>query len=175
MNVQSNALLRADIVVRCAADPCAPAMSPLHTSRSPSAGSALAGGPRGVAPAVQDPPRRRARLAGHPRRASPTAADAAAAAASRWARLKAEFDAVSAELAKATANWQAQISGLNQQKVPREQWPPNPNVAWFSRFEELAYQDQPDALRWCLGALGQIGCRCRSCSRRRTRSTRGSS
>lgn len=121
-------------------------MSPLHAVSIVLSLSALAG----AVPAVQAPPA--------PAAPSTPAADAAAAArAAEAARLKAEYDALTAELQKATAAYQAEISGLNQQKVPREQWPPNPSSVWFPRFEELAYQDQPDALRWCLGALGQIG------------------
>jgi len=94
---------------------------------------------------------------------SPVVVDAAAAervAAEKAAlalRLKADFDQYSAELRKAVAAYQADLTGLQQQNVPREKWPPHPNLVHFSRFEELASQDQPDALRWCLTAVGQMG------------------
>jgi len=103
----------------------------------------------GAVLAVQAPPA--------PAPATPTVDAAAAARAAEAARLKAEYDKLTAELQKATVGFQVQVSALNQQKVPREQWPPDPKIAWYPRFEELAFQDQPDALRWCLGALGQIG------------------
>ena len=72
-------------------------------------------------------------------------------------RLKADFDLYASELRTAVAGFQAEIQGLQQRGVAREQWPPHPNIVHYSRFEELAMQDQPDALRWCLSALGQIG------------------
>lgn len=88
----------------------------------------------------------------------PPAQDPAAAAkAAEAARLKADFDRYAAELRTAVAGFQAEIAGLQQRGVAREKWPPHPNVVHYPRFEELAYQDQPDALRWCLTALGQIG------------------
>ncbi|MCY2961516.1 MAG: hypothetical protein NTY35_15240 [Planctomycetota bacterium] len=81
----------------------------------------------------------------------------AAAKALQEARLKADFDRYAFELRTAVAGFQAELSGLQQQGVPREKWPPHPNVVHYTRFEELAMQDQPDALRWCLAAIGQIG------------------
>ncbi len=72
-------------------------------------------------------------------------------------RLKADFDRYAADLRSAVAGFQAEIQGLQQQGVAREKWPPHPNIVHFPRFEELAMQDQPEALRWCLSAVGQIG------------------
>lgn len=88
----------------------------------------------------------------------PAAAEKAAAEKAALAlRLKADFDQYAFDLRKAVASYQADLTGLQQQNVPREKWPPHPNVVHFSRFEELALQDQPDALRWCLTSVGQMG------------------
>jgi len=82
---------------------------------------------------------------------------AAAEKAALELRLKADFDRYVVEVRSAVAGFQAEIQGLQQQGVAREKWPPHPNLVHFPRFEELAMQDQPDALRWCLSTVGQIG------------------
>lgn len=92
-----------------------------------------------------------------PAPADDAAAKAAAAKAAEAARLKAEFDRTSSDLRTAIAGFQSQAVGLQQGNVPREQWPPHPNTVFYPRFEALAVQDQPDALRWCLSAVAQIG------------------
>ncbi len=89
----------------------------------------------------------------------PAAEDPAARAArhAEEAHLKAEYDQCIHDLRIAASSYQSAVSGLLQQGVAREQWPPHPNVLYFSRIEELAHQDQPDALRWCLVSVGQVG------------------
>lgn len=77
--------------------------------------------------------------------------------AAERARLKAEFDRCSAELRTAVSRYQADVATLRAQGVAQDKWPPHPNAAHYPRFEELGAQDQPDALRWCLTALGQMG------------------
>ncbi len=113
------------------------------------------GGQRGAGSGSQEPTPGEKGAA--PAKPAPDAAAIAAAKAAEAARLKAEFDRIASDLRTAVAGFQAEISGLQQKGVPREQWPPHPNIPYYSRFEELAFQDQPDALRWCLAALGQIG------------------
>ncbi|MBL8863016.1 MAG: TlpA family protein disulfide reductase [Planctomycetes bacterium] len=80
----------------------------------------------------------------------------AAAKAEREARLKAEFEAATVELRAAVVRYAAELQRLQEARVPREQWPPHPNAQHYARFEALAREDQPDALRWCLGAIGQL-------------------
>lgn len=117
--------------------------APLAAQVEPGAPKPAAQAPVAKAPAAEDP-----------------TAEAPAARAARLAeeaRLKAEFDQCLHDLRIAAASYQSAVNGLQQQGVAREQWPPHPNILYFSRFEELAYQDQPDALRWCLVSVGQVG------------------
>jgi thiol-disulfide isomerase/thioredoxin len=109
-----------------------------------------------LAGAVEDPV---ARTPASPPQASKPSNDAGARAAkaAEEARLQVEYERIAADLRKSIGFYQADISGLQQQAVPRENWPPHPNVVYYPLFEELAVQDQPDALRWCLATVGQTG------------------
>jgi thiol-disulfide isomerase/thioredoxin len=73
------------------------------------------------------------------------------------AQLDQAFHSLEEELKAAIEDYQAQIQAASKQGLPREQWPKTPTPDFYDRFEQLALQDQPDALRWCIGIAGSIG------------------
>lgn len=119
-----------------------PVASAGRASQGPAAPGARIQDPKGQDPEARDPQAQEA---------------AARAKAAEAARLKADFDRYTLELRAAIAGFQNEIAGLQQHGVSREKWPPHPNVVHYPRFEELAVQDQPDALRWCITTVGQLG------------------
>ncbi len=87
----------------------------------------------------------------------PRAEESADEQAARAARLREEHEALTLDLRQAIGAYQATVQDLVARQVPQDRWPAHPNAVYFPRFEALALQDQPDALRWCLGTIGQIG------------------
>jgi thiol-disulfide isomerase/thioredoxin len=67
------------------------------------------------------------------------------------------FHSLEDELKAAIEDYQAQIQAASKSGTPREQFPASPTPGFYDRFEQLALQDQPDALRWCIGISGSIG------------------
>lgn len=70
--------------------------------------------------------------------------------------LDASFKSLDEELKAVIPEYSKTIVEAQKKGVPRDQWPKSPANDFYPRFEELALQDQPDALRWCLGIQGTI-------------------
>lgn len=88
--------------------------------------------------------------------ATKTAADAAAKQREKQVLLEA-FRGLEEELKASLPEFSKTISELSKAGIPREQWPLSPAATFYPRFEALAQQDQPDALRWCIGAMSSTG------------------
>lgn len=73
------------------------------------------------------------------------------------ARLAEAYHSLEQELQAALSDYQRGINEANAKKLPREAWPKLPTADFYPRFEELALQDQADALRWCLGSVSVLG------------------
>ncbi len=67
------------------------------------------------------------------------------------------FHSLEEELKAAIEEYSVQRQAASKQGLPQDQWPPSPTPGFYDRFEQLALQDQPDALRWCIGIAGSIG------------------
>jgi peroxiredoxin len=72
------------------------------------------------------------------------------------ARLAEAFHSVEQELQAALSDYQRGVNEATAKHLPREQWPRLPTPDFYPRFEELALQDQPDALRWCIGSVSVL-------------------
>jgi thiol-disulfide isomerase/thioredoxin len=83
--------------------------------------------------------------------------DAAAERAAEMERLQKRYYDLQRELVAASGEYQKQVQRLTQENIPRAQWPQHPYLPYFPKIEELALRDQPDALRWCLMTVGQLG------------------
>jgi hypothetical protein len=67
------------------------------------------------------------------------------------------YVALQQEFGVAIADHGLRMAQARDANLPRERWPEPPSVVYYPRFEELAAQDQPEALRWCLSAVASIG------------------
>ncbi|MFN0008917.1 MAG: TlpA family protein disulfide reductase [Planctomycetota bacterium] len=70
--------------------------------------------------------------------------------------LRQAFKALEEELMAALEDYTAALEVARAQGLPEEQYPQVPTKDFFPRFEDLALQDQPDALRWCLGTVNML-------------------
>lgn len=68
----------------------------------------------------------------------------------------AAFKSLEDELKAMLGEYTKSLQEAQKRGVPREQWPRSPVNDYFSRFEALALQDQPDSLRWCLGVMSSV-------------------
>ena len=92
--------------------------------------------------------------------ANPPQAPAPDAAAAKKraeeARLHEAFKSLEQELLAALEVYQAELDEAKARGVPPEEEPKVPTVDYFARFEDLALQNQPDALRWCIGTVNML-------------------
>lgn len=72
------------------------------------------------------------------------------------AALDAAFKSLEDELKATLGDYSKAIQDAQKAGLPREQWPKTPANDFYPRFETLALQDQPDALRWCLGIMPSL-------------------
>jgi len=72
------------------------------------------------------------------------------------ALLRQAFKSLEEELMAALNEYSAALEAARARGVPEDQYPKVPTASFFSRFEDLALQDQPDALRWCLGTVSML-------------------
>jgi thiol-disulfide isomerase/thioredoxin len=66
------------------------------------------------------------------------------------------FRSLEQELTAALQEYGTALADARARNLPPETWPKVPTADFFPRFEELALQDQPDALRWCLGTVRML-------------------
>jgi thiol-disulfide isomerase/thioredoxin len=72
------------------------------------------------------------------------------------ALLRQAFKSLEEELTAALAEYSAAMEQARKQGLPEEAHPKVPTKDFFPRFEDLALQDQPDALRWCIGTVNML-------------------
>lgn len=70
--------------------------------------------------------------------------------------LDATFKSLEEELKAALPEYSKAMTEAQKAGLPREKWPKSPVNDFYDRFESLALQDQPDALRWCIGVMGTL-------------------
>lgn len=67
------------------------------------------------------------------------------------------FKSLEEELKYAVQEFATVQSAAAAKGLPRDQWPKNPAVDFYPRFEPLAMAGQPDAQRWCIGVMPSAG------------------
>lgn len=80
----------------------------------------------------------------------------AEAKARERAALDSAFKSLEEELKALIGDYSKAVQEASKQGLPREKWPRSPANDLYPRFESLALQDQPDALRWCLGISSSL-------------------
>lgn len=70
--------------------------------------------------------------------------------------LLASFKSLEEELKAVLQDYSKEVQAASAKKLPREEWPKSPANQFYTRFESLALQGQPDSLRWCIGIMSSI-------------------